>query len=456
MKSINSNLKTLTLLILLLISYSTVYSQNWSPLGGGTNWEYSLCVYNNELYAGMQSGNGGSGLFKWDGTNWSNFGNINGTVQALTVYGGKLIVGGSFSLAGGMSVLNIASWDGSQWSDVGGGPDNIVSALTVYNNELIVGGYFITVEGVNANYIAKYGTGGWAALGSGMGGGQGQVMSLTTWNGLLVAGGFFTTAGGVTVNHIATWNGTSWNSLNGGTNSIVYGLGTYNGSLMAGGLFSNAGGISANCVASWNGSNWSALGTGCGGGFYPYVFAFATYGSNLYIGGLYTIAGGQTVNGIVRWDGSAYHSLGTGFSSGGSNVFGAFALTIFNNNLIAGGIFSSVNGVGAGNVAQWNGLSVTGIHKTNGTVADNYSLAQNYPNPFNPSTKIKYQIPNSENVKLTVYDILGNEVAILINEKQAAGTHEISWNASNVSSGVYLYKITAGSYSDTRRMTLVK
>ncbi|MFI5144453.1 MAG: T9SS type A sorting domain-containing protein, partial [Ignavibacteria bacterium] len=152
----------------------------------------------------------------------------------------------------------------------------------------------------------------------------------------------------------------------------------------------------------------------------------------------------------------SYHSLGTGFSSGGSNVFGAFALTIFNNNLIAGGIFSSVNGVGAGNIAQWNGLSVTGIHKPNGTVADNYSLSQNYPNPFNPSTKIKYQIPNQENVKLTVYDILGNEVATLVNEKQSAGTHEISWNAANVSSGVYLYKITAGSYSDTRRMSLIK
>lgn len=456
MNNLHKTLKTLAFLFLVIVFTSPAFSQSWSPVGGGTNWEYSLCVYNNELYAGMQSGNGGSGLYKWNGSSWTNFGNINGTVQALTVYNNKLIVGGSFSLAGGLSVLNIASWDGSQWSDVGGGPDNIVAALTVYNNELIVGGYFVTVEGVNANYIAKYGSNGWQTLGSGMGGGQGQVMALTTWNNLLIAGGFFTTAGGVTVNHIASWNGTSWSALSSGTNSIVYGLGTYNGSLVAGGLFSMAGGLSANCVASWNGTNWSSLGSGCGGGFYPYVFAFATYGNDLYIGGLYTQAGGQTVNGIVRWDGSSYHSLGTGFWSGGSNVYGAFALTIYNNNLVAGGIFSSVNGVSAGNVAQWNGLSITGIHNSNGTFADKYSLSQNFPNPFNPSTKINYTIPENGYVKLTVYDIVGNEVANLVNEKQSAGTHEISWNASSLSSGVYLYKITAGNFTETKRMSLIK
>jgi len=155
MKTLQSFLKTITFVFLITAVYSTSFSQSWSALGGGTNWEYSLCVYNNELYAGMQSGNGGNGLYKWDGSSWTNMGNINGTVNALTVYGGKLIAGGSFSLAGGLSVLNIASWDGSVWSDVGGGPDNIVSALTVYNGDLIAGGYFITVEGVNANYIAK-------------------------------------------------------------------------------------------------------------------------------------------------------------------------------------------------------------------------------------------------------------------------------------------------------------
>lgn len=444
-------------LFFLIFTVSQTYSQTWSPIGGGTNWEYSLVVYNNQLYAGMQSGNGGSGLFRFDGVNWSNVGSINGTVQALTVYNGNLIVGGSFSSAGGLAVLNIAQYDGSTWSDVGGGPDNIVSALTVYNGDLIVGGYFTTVEGVGANYIAKYnGTNGWQPLGSGTGGGQGQVMALTTWNGNLIAGGFFTTAGGTTVNHIAQWNGTSWSALGSGTNSIVYALGNYANNLVAGGLFSSAGGVSANCVASWNGSTWSALGGGCGGGYYPYVFAFANYGTDLYIGGLYTTAAGQTVNGISRWDGSVYHAMGNppGFSSGGSNVYGAFALTVYNGGLVAGGIFSTAGGIGAGNVAMWDGL--TAVKNVNGKVPYNFKLDQNYPNPFNPSTKIGFALPKAGNVELKVYDILGKEVATLVNDFRQAGSYEITFDASKLTSGLYFYKLTTGSFSSVRKMMLVK
>jgi hypothetical protein len=442
-------LKIFTILFFLVISFSQVYSQGWSPLGGGTNWEYSLCVYNNKLYAGMQSGNGGSGLWQWDGISWTNIGNINGTVQAITVYNGNLIVGGSFSSAGGVSVLNIAQWDGSTWSDVGGGPDNIVSALTVYNGDLIVGGYFTTVENVNANHIAKYnGTNGWQPLGSGTGGSQGQVMALSAWNGNLIAGGFFTTAGGVSANYIAQWNGSTWSALGNGLSYIVYALGTYNNSLVAGGLFSG-------CAAQWNGTAWSILGSGCGGGFYPYVFAFAAYGNDLYIAGLYTTAGGQTVNGISRWDGTSYHPLGNppGFSSG-SNVFGAYALALYNGGLVAGGIFSSAGGVGAGNVAMWDGL--TGISKSNHNVPDNFSLSQNYPNPFNPSTKISFNLPKSGNVELKVYNIIGKEVATVINGFKQAGSYEVTFDASALSSGVYFYRLTSGSFSSTHKMTLVK
>ena len=108
MTKINSSSKKLNIfnnilggLILILLFAFQSYSQGWSSLGGGTNWEYSLVVYNNELYAGEQSGSGGHGLKKFDGTNWSDFGGINGTVNTLAVYNGKLIVGGSFTLAGG-------------------------------------------------------------------------------------------------------------------------------------------------------------------------------------------------------------------------------------------------------------------------------------------------------------------------------------------------------------------
>ena len=85
-----------------------------------------------------------------------------------------------------------------------------------------------------------------------------------------------------------------------------------------------------------------------------------------------------------------------------------------------------------------------------------YSLLQNYPNPFNPITIIKYSLPKVSDVELIVYDILGREVATLVNEPQQAGNYEINWDASNVSSGVYFYQLNTTDYVDTKKMILLK
>ena len=85
-----------------------------------------------------------------------------------------------------------------------------------------------------------------------------------------------------------------------------------------------------------------------------------------------------------------------------------------------------------------------------------YSLSQNYPNPFNPTTVISYQIPESANVKLKVYDLLGNEIAELVNENKAAGFYSVEFDASEFSSGIYFYSITTGKFSKVNKMILVK
>lgn len=89
-----------------------------------------------------------------------------------------------------------------------------------------------------------------------------------------------------------------------------------------------------------------------------------------------------------------------------------------------------------------------------------YKLYQNYPNPFNPKTTIQYSIPNGEHVILKVYDILGNEIAILINEEKSPGKYELTWDASSIanqlSSGVYFYRMQAGNFIETKKMILVK
>ena len=85
-----------------------------------------------------------------------------------------------------------------------------------------------------------------------------------------------------------------------------------------------------------------------------------------------------------------------------------------------------------------------------------FDLAQNYPNAFNPSTTIAFSIPRETNVRLAVYDLLGQEVARLVDETMKPGNHEIVFNAEKVASGTYFYRLTAGSYTATRKMILLK
>ena len=87
---------------------------------------------------------------------------------------------------------------------------------------------------------------------------------------------------------------------------------------------------------------------------------------------------------------------------------------------------------------------------------DQYGLEQNYPNPFNPSTKIKYSIPQSSKVIIKVFDILGNEIEILVNEEKQTGTYDLTWYSKNLPSGVYFYQLRAGEFVQTRKMLLLK
>jgi hypothetical protein len=85
-----------------------------------------------------------------------------------------------------------------------------------------------------------------------------------------------------------------------------------------------------------------------------------------------------------------------------------------------------------------------------------FSLEQNYPNPFNPSTNIQYTISSNQFVKLKVYDLLGREVATLVNEEKSAGSYKVEFDASHLSSGIYFYKLNSGSFTETKKMILLR
>ena len=99
-----------------------------------------------------------------------------------------------------------------------------------------------------------------------------------------------------------------------------------------------------------------------------------------------------------------------------------------------------------------------GIDPISSEIPSQFSLSQNYPNPFNPATKIKFAIPfgYASQTVLSVYDILGREVEVLVNEQLRPGTYEVDWEASSFPSRVYFYTITSGTFKETRKMVLLK
>jgi hypothetical protein len=100
--------------------------------------------------------------------------------------------------------------------------------------------------------------------------------------------------------------------------------------------------------------------------------------------------------------------------------------------------------------------TATAVNNVTNTLPKQYSLSQNYPNPFNPTTQIKFSIPEAGNVKLTVYDVVGREIGVLVNKNLAAGTYNYTWNASNFASGIYFYRIESKNFVMVKKMVLLK
>jgi hypothetical protein len=100
--------------------------------------------------------------------------------------------------------------------------------------------------------------------------------------------------------------------------------------------------------------------------------------------------------------------------------------------------------------------NTTNVTESSPQIPQKFSLEQNYPNPFNPSTTIKYQVTEAQVTTLKIYDLLGREVAILVNKAEPPGIYEVQWNASTMPSGVYYYRLQTGSHVETKAMTLLK
>jgi len=363
----------------------------WSSLGSGqpAGLVYAMMPFDDgggsALFVGGNVGGFGSEvpfLARWDGTSWSAVGSGFGAGSFAGVYalaevddgaGPALFAGGKFSTASGITVGNVARWDGASWSPLGGGLDRAVYAARVFDDgtgpELYVTGIFDGAGGTALGRIARWDGAGWSPLGAGLENNPGDpgtgyaLLAHDDGRGTaLFAAGSFWLAGGLNVGHVARWNGSAWSALGGGlagTGAKAWALAEHDdgsgSALYAAGDFTTAGGQPASRVARWDGAAWSALGLGLNGRGHALAEFDSGSGPALFATGSFSQAGGASASRVARWDGTAWSPLGAGLNGTG------YALAVFDDGggpaLFVGGSFTSAGGVPADHVARWDGTA---------------------------------------------------------------------------------------------------
>jgi len=194
-------------------------------------------------------------------------------------------------------------------------------------------------------------------------------------------------------------------------------------------------------LAKFDGTNWEIFNTSNSGlKSDDLIFVKFDVNGNLWIG--------STFGGLTVYNGKTWRVFDN--TNSGLNDENALSIAFDSNG-------DAWIGTWMGGVSQFvEGVIVVPVHILVRNLPEKYLLSQNYPNPFNPSTGINYSIPKNSFVSVKVYDVLGNEVAVLVNKEKPAGNYSVEFNANNLSSGVYFYRIQAGSFIQTKKMLLIK
>lgn len=418
--------------------------------------------YQEDLYAyGWFTSAGGiytGSVAKWDGLTWEAVGNMPFRyTYSLTEYNGELIAAGAQLNIDGSYAWRVIRFDGSTWvpliNDVSSTFNGPAVKLIVYNGDLYASGTFTNAGGIAANNIARWNGVAWSPLQQGLTGvygSQGAVLAraLAVYNNELYVGGAFVNAGSVTnVNHVARWNGTTWSRAgtpNGYSGySFVSSLAVYSGQLYAtGNLLFNAGWE----IGRWNGTAWSAISNGLSGTDVSGNTggrSMCVHNGKLYVGGVFTNAGSVTSQRIARWTGSAWQVVGTqGLGSAATSRDVVAALASYKGELVVGGIFAEVNGVGSGNFARFSETGIPWIasHPEDISICDDETaqfqalIATGYAN-------VTYRWQIEVNFGTDVFVDITNDVAPGIGAVSGANSSLLTINTSPLNAGFRVYKV---------------
>ncbi len=472
---------------------------SWSVLGSGLNGEVSaIAVIGNDIYvAGFFSMAGGvpvNNIAKWDGSTWSALGQgVNELILCLAVSGTDLYAGGFFTMAGGDSANRVAKWDGVSWSPLGSGINNEVNAIAVSGNDVYAGGIFNIAGGNNVNSLAKWDGNNWTDVGGGV---NGIARAISIVGSDVYVGGVFTMVGGSVPGRIARWDGSAWHTLGDGVNGSVFSILQSENDLYVGGMFTTAGNLPANRIAKFNMANstWSPIDEGATGSVDAMSVQGST-GSMIIAGAFGQVGNNNQANYVARFTDSENplpvelvsftalqeeDKVNLSWSTSSETNNRGFEILRFTQNdnngwqkigFVQGyGTTTELNyylftddnlaaGVYSYRLKQINydgTLSYSDIIEVDFTGVVGFTLEQNYPNPFNPSTTIRYSLPSAGEIELTVFDVFGSEIETLVNQRQPAGNYTIDFDASELSSGIYFYQLSTGSFSQTKKLTLIK
>jgi hypothetical protein len=405
-----SNGKSFLLGLIIFLLNSSIFIpetiSQWVLVGNGliNTTFHSLAANSNTIFAG--GGISNSIVYKStnNGTNWTASLTLNVSFYSLAANGNNIFAGSD-----GLGVY-YSSNNGSNWAPTS--LNNLtVNALTVNGNRIFAG------TNQNGVYITNNNGANWTQTSLN----NQSVLSLAVKGDTVFAG---TTSSGV---YISTDNGTNWTqtSLN---NQWIKSLAISGNNIFAG---RSALGALSLYFSTDNGTTWALTSLNSNS-----VWSLSTSGNNViaatYGTGVY-----------------ASTDFGTNWTQRNEGLSGMFvrALCISNNYIFA---------CPDSRVYRRPLNELTGIQPVSNEISEHFSISQNYPNPFNPVTNIEFTVPKSSFVKLVIYNSLGIEVETLVNYELNHGTYKADWDASEYPSGVYFYKISAGSFSETKRMILVK